>query len=68
MDDFEKILQESKKNNEFAELRENSKIEYEVMKKIVTEKDWKNIKDWVFGGDGELLCAPLPFLFAGRRT
>jgi hypothetical protein len=45
MDDFEKILQESQKNAVFAELRENSKIEYEVMKKIIAEKDWKNIKD-----------------------
>jgi hypothetical protein len=45
MDVFEKILQESRKNTEFAELWENSKIEYEVMKKIVAEKDWKNIKD-----------------------
>lgn len=43
MDDFEKILQESKKNAEFAELWENSKIEYEVMKKIVAARTEKNI-------------------------
>ena len=43
MDDFEKILQESKKNAEFTELWENSKIEYEVMKKIVAARTEKNI-------------------------
>ncbi len=43
MDDFEKILQESQKNAVFAELRENSKIEYEVMKKIVAARTEKNI-------------------------